>query len=311
MNPIRQLLTMACVCGAVLAAAPARSQMLPQIFQLSVSVTVNEPATQPTQYWIGVAVENIGDVVARWLKLQPGQGLVISKVIPGSPADGCLQANDLLLEIDGKPLKEQTDLVNAAAAGKPLRLLIQRDDARLTIQLTPHERPAIMLPHIVALPTSPSGSAQSNRVPLKGGFLDIGPGYRLNTNALPNNVGSEKIWKMAQGGNCVIISQTKSLQGQMHSSITLNEKTYDITAENFASLPPEIRDLASSLGLLPTAQPGDAQPSSGQAAPPVSDGSAKILRDQQDQIAELKKQLDALSRQLRQMDAKKQPASQP
>jgi hypothetical protein len=313
MKRIRQFLTLSCVCGAALAAAPARSQTLLPVFQVTVSVSIDPPSTtQSSQYWIGVAVENIGDTVGRWLKLKAGQGLVISKVIPGSPADTAqLHADDLLLEINGKPLTEQKELMTAAGSGAPMHLLILRNGDRMTIDVTPQPKPANLRTTTASLPLAPpGGNMQSNRVALKGGFLDIGPGYKLNTNALPDAVGNEKIWKMVQGGGCVIISQTKDLRGNMHTSITLNEKTYDLAGANAASLPPEIRELALSLGLMPTIQLPPLPPAPREAAPPDPASLEKTMRDQQDQIADLKKQLEFLSQQLHQQSPAPQPPPQ-
>lgn len=74
-----------------------------------------EAALPKNQYWFGVAVENIPPVIAKQLKLHKDQGLMVVSVLPNSPAEKAgLKADDLLVEINGRPLTSQEELAHAA-----------------------------------------------------------------------------------------------------------------------------------------------------------------------------------------------------
>src|SRR3954447_11264833 len=69
------------------------------------------------QHWFGVAVENLPPAISRQLKLQNLQGLMVVAVLPQSPAERAgLRPNDILTEIDARPLMSQTELAQAANA---------------------------------------------------------------------------------------------------------------------------------------------------------------------------------------------------
>lgn len=303
------------LCGAPWLAPQGWAQVIP-------AITAAVPATTAParQFWIGVAVENIGSSVSGWLKLEPGQGLVISKVMPGSPAEAAgLQPNDLLIEIDGKPLTGQGQLVAAAQpaleargpVAKPLALTFLRQGDRHTVVITPQPRPAALQVvggpiNQVAAPGNPA--MQGQRVPLKGGgFLEVGPGYRLDLNApAANALDVERFRQVVQRGQCVIISQTTDLQGHVKNSITVGEKTYEISPATMDSLPPEIRTLAQSLGMAP---PPLAAGAAGVAHSRTGgdQGLEKKVQDQQDEIGKLRQQLEALNQQMQRKDATTAP----
>ena len=77
-------------------------------------------------------------------------GLTISDVIPGSPADKCglvggggrggfdTGVGDIIVAVDGQPLREQDDLnlqVGAALAGNPVRLTVLRQGTRRVVEV--------------------------------------------------------------------------------------------------------------------------------------------------------------------------------
>ncbi len=313
-------LTLCFTLGILGLAAPvARAQ------EVTVFVAQAQAQTSPAplpQYWIGVAVENVGQNVADWLNLSPGQGLMVSKVIKDSPAQAAgLQVNDLLLEINGKPLMAQRQLIataqpvleNGVPTVHPLTVVYQRKKDRRSVVITPQQRPPAY--EVVSAIPTPQGMVPmnangpitgTNRVPLRnGGFINIGPGYRLDLNVQAAGMERHQIQQLMQGGQCVIISQSADLQGHIKTSITSSGKTYDITADNLDTLPADVRALAQSLGITSPHQ--EAAP-----IPPGADNAtnaaalAKKISAQQDEIARLKNQLDALAQQLQ-----KPPETQP
>jgi len=274
-------LLIAALYAAPTAVPPCGAQALPAATMPPATAPATAAPAPVMQYWIGVAVQRIAPPVAAWLKLTPGQGLVVSHVIPDSPAAAAgLQVNDLLIAIDGKPLLAPAQLIeaaqpvleNSALVVKPLTLeYLHNGDCR-RVQITPQPRPAALvlpapLPGALEPGMPPPGGP--NRVALQnGGFLEIGTGYRLDLKAPRlQALDLEQFRKVVQRGQTVIISQHTDAAGHVRSSITLGAKTYEITAANFATLPPEIRTLAQATGLAPATSttapanpPGATQP---------------------------------------------------
>lgn len=89
----------------------------------------------------GAGMNFIAAIVIFWIALMIGPPAVaISDVNPGSPAAVAgLQANDVILEVDGVPADSSSVLVERVheMAGQPISLLISRGGERLTITLVP------------------------------------------------------------------------------------------------------------------------------------------------------------------------------
>jgi len=74
--------------------------------------------------------------------------VVIAQVVPGSPAETSgLQANDVILAVEGQPtllveeVRTAVDNFITAHPNEPLELTIQRQDQRLTLEITPRLNP--------------------------------------------------------------------------------------------------------------------------------------------------------------------------
>jgi S1-C subfamily serine protease len=80
------------------------------------------------------------------VRLRDIDGIVITEVVPNSPADKSgLKTNDQLLKIDGTSfhtVEETADFIRHSRPGNTLRLEIKRDGKPLTIRLTVGARPA-------------------------------------------------------------------------------------------------------------------------------------------------------------------------
>lgn len=67
---------------------------------------------------------------------------VVSEVEPGSPADGKLEAGDVILEVDGAEVRSSTEVVEAVGEGdpgQPVDFVVRRDGKRRTVTVTPRE----------------------------------------------------------------------------------------------------------------------------------------------------------------------------
>lgn len=82
---------------------------------------------------IAVALSELG------YDLEPA--LRVSSVSEGLPADGVLRPRDLLLEVNGEPIRSGDDIVEAveSAGQKPIELTIRRGGKDRTVEITPRK----------------------------------------------------------------------------------------------------------------------------------------------------------------------------
>ena len=92
--------------------------------------------------WLGVYVQELTPEIASGLSLKENDGVLVSDVTPGSPADKAgIKRGDVVLEFDGKKVNEVSDLTNMAAVAEPgadvtMKLLHDGKPKDLTIKLT-------------------------------------------------------------------------------------------------------------------------------------------------------------------------------
>ena len=93
---------------------------------------------------IGVIPETITPTMAAALGLERDWGVILSDVEPNSPAEAAgIQSGDVIVSIDGKPLRDARDLALAIfqrAPGDELHLEIQRDGVRISKTVVLHDR---------------------------------------------------------------------------------------------------------------------------------------------------------------------------
>ena len=84
-----------------------------------------------TRGWLGVTIQSVTPELAKSFGLSDGNGALVSGIIPESPAGKAgLKSGDIILEFDGKKIKEVGELsrlVAATAVDKKVTILIVRD----------------------------------------------------------------------------------------------------------------------------------------------------------------------------------------
>ncbi len=84
---------------------------------------------------IAVALEHETDYPA-----EHGRGALVQRVYPQTPAEGVLFAGDVILEVDGKPVTDASDLtetVRAAGTRRALTFAVEGEDRRRTVSIRP------------------------------------------------------------------------------------------------------------------------------------------------------------------------------
>jgi serine protease Do len=91
---------------------------------------------------IGASVSSLGKQLGEYFGVPEGRGLLVNNVRENSPAAKAgLKAGDVIVEVEGKEIKNNADLIRALNEKKEgdVRLTIIRDRNRQTIQVTPEK----------------------------------------------------------------------------------------------------------------------------------------------------------------------------
>ena len=95
--------------------------------------------------WIGVEALEITPEIAESFRLSSTNGVLIAGVLRGGPAERAgLKPGDILVAIEGSPVKDPNSMLNLVAAlvpGKPVAIQLRRESKNLEIQVTVGKRP--------------------------------------------------------------------------------------------------------------------------------------------------------------------------
>jgi serine protease Do len=99
-----------------------------------------------TRGWVGVGIQPLTPELAKSFALRADEGILVNQVMPKSPAEAAgLKTGDLILNVDGKPVKDPRELQRIIAEteiGKSLDLTILRDNSKKTVKVQVGEMPA-------------------------------------------------------------------------------------------------------------------------------------------------------------------------
>ena len=98
-----------------------------------------------TRGWVGVAVQELTPELAESFKLGDVQGVLISEVVRGSPADKAgVHAGDILTMVDNKPLTDSSvmlETISSLPPGKIAVLKLLRNQREVVVQVNVGKRP--------------------------------------------------------------------------------------------------------------------------------------------------------------------------
>jgi len=99
-----------------------------------------------TRGWLGVLIQSVTRDLAESFGMSKPVGALIAEIIPDSPAAASdLQPGDIIVEYDGEPLRDMSDLppmVGATAVGEEVELGVMRDGEKITVTVEIGELPA-------------------------------------------------------------------------------------------------------------------------------------------------------------------------
>jgi len=96
--------------------------------------------------WLGLHVQDLTPELARHFGVAAGSGVLVSRVFDGGPAQaGGVERGDILLQLDGRPLKDRESFFQRLAgytAGSSLSFSVQRVAERRTLTVVAQDIPA-------------------------------------------------------------------------------------------------------------------------------------------------------------------------
>lgn len=121
---------------------------------LALPATASAQTAEPEQAYLGVHIAPVPRPLASQLGLEPHEGLLVTEVVPGSPAAKAgVEQDDVLVEVDAVPVQGGEQLVRVvqrAGVGADLRIeLIHRGSSKAivaTLETRPKVEPHAWLP---------------------------------------------------------------------------------------------------------------------------------------------------------------------
>ena len=88
----------------------------------------NNPAAAP---WLGIEIQDIDETIAEQLGLRNNNGVLVSKVIQGSPADnGGITQGDVIVKVDHRSIKDASflqNLIDKLSVGERVQVVVVRN----------------------------------------------------------------------------------------------------------------------------------------------------------------------------------------
>ena len=98
-----------------------------------------------TRGWLGVGIQDLTPELAEYYGLKDKKGVLVAQVFEGDPADKAgIQANDVIIEVDGKSVnssRELTAIIAAIPVGQKTPIKILRDGQEKTVNVEIAKRP--------------------------------------------------------------------------------------------------------------------------------------------------------------------------
>jgi serine protease Do len=98
-----------------------------------------------TRPWVGMGLQDLNPELMKSFNVEEKEGALISQVFEGSPAENAaLKVGDIVVEIDGKKIKNGQDVVREVLkkkVGQKIELDVIREGKRIKVEVTTTEMP--------------------------------------------------------------------------------------------------------------------------------------------------------------------------
>jgi serine protease Do len=95
--------------------------------------------------WLGIVIQELTPELAAGFGVAPNSGVLVSDVMKDAPAEAAgLKAGDIIVQFDGAPMKDVTELqrrVAAVAPGRPTPIVVVRDGKQVPLTVRIGEQP--------------------------------------------------------------------------------------------------------------------------------------------------------------------------
>ena len=142
--------------------------------------------------WLGASVQNISDDLAQAFKLNEPNGVVVTRVVPGTPAqEGGLLRGDIITKIDACDVDSVNKLRNYIASttpGSKVAVSVIRQGRKVGVELTVGEAPMMLSDFRPSPPKKTTGlglSLQDVTADVAGAIGLSGPGGAVVTEVQP------------------------------------------------------------------------------------------------------------------------------
>jgi len=99
-----------------------------------------------TRGWLGVGIQPLTPELAKSFGVSADEGILVNQVMPKSPAEAAgLKIGDVILSVDGKPIKEARQLqrlIGEAEIGRTIEVVVLREKTKHALRIQIGEMPA-------------------------------------------------------------------------------------------------------------------------------------------------------------------------
>lgn len=111
---------------------------------MQIADKIRQGGGKVTRGYMGILMQPLEPDMAEYFGAKGKTGAVVAQVMKGSPADGKLQKDDLIVAINNKPVKDSREIMNRVSAmdpGETLRLTIFRSGREKEVRIKLDTRP--------------------------------------------------------------------------------------------------------------------------------------------------------------------------
>jgi serine protease Do len=95
--------------------------------------------------WLGVYIQDVDDGIARALGLEDREGVIVTRIVDGSPAEGGgVEVEDIIIEFDGTKIRDVAHLKNTVSSTSP--------GSRSVVKVIRNKRKKTLRVNLVELP---------------------------------------------------------------------------------------------------------------------------------------------------------------